>query len=114
MVHTSPTASADGSARRERQLHDLRFLETLQDTLAGCADEVALYSSAVHRVVAGLDVESACLASHNPIAGTIEVLQTAGTRRSWDAHLLRRVVEERRTLAYDGVLAAPLLSSNGT
>src|SRR5947199_8349315 len=99
MVQTAP--SADASARRERQLHDLRFLETLQDTLAGCADEVAIYSSAVHRVVAGLDVESACLASHNPIAGTIDVLQTAGIKRSWDADLLRRGVETRRTLIHD-------------
>ena len=35
------------SLRRDQQLHDLRFLETLQATLAGCGDEAAVYGAAV-------------------------------------------------------------------
>src|SRR5947209_6824367 len=53
------SADLDGLAeeRRERQLHDLRFVEALQETLAGCRDLTAVYSSAVHRIAA------ACIAA---------------------------------------------------
>jgi signal transduction histidine kinase len=113
MTHSVTTPSADASARRDRQLRDLRFLETLQDVLAGCRDELALYGSAVHRVVQGLDVESACLAGYDAIDGSVEILRTAGAKRTWDSNLLQRAATDRRTLTHEDVLAVPLVSSDG-
>jgi signal transduction histidine kinase len=109
------STSSDGVvARRDRQLRDLRFLETLEETLAGCGNEQAIYSSAVHRVAAAFDVEAACLAAYEPIADALDVLHQAGTKSTWDLELLRQAVCEKRTLSGGAMLAVPVFSTQVT
>ncbi|HLJ69184.1 MAG TPA: ATP-binding protein [Chloroflexota bacterium] len=102
------------STRREQQLHDLRFLETLQETLTGCRDVAAVYSSAVHRVAAAFDVDACAVAAYEPIGGTLEILHAAGSRADWDTALLLRAVHEQRTFTAGGMLAAPIVPSAAT
>jgi signal transduction histidine kinase/ActR/RegA family two-component response regulator len=105
------TLSPDPStaARRDQQLRNLRFIESLQDALAGCRDISAVYDSAVHRVAGAFAAEAACLAAWEPISGTIEIVHRAGPRAGWDTDLLQRVIDEEHSITVAGVLAVPLL-----
>lgn len=113
MTHPSPPEAdlpvLGTPLRRDGGGRDLRFLETLQTTLAGCSSEQAIYSSAAHRVAAAFDAEAACLAAYEPIAGTLEVLHQARAKRTWEMDLLVQAVTERHVVSTGGVLAAPII-----
>src|SRR5579871_5570902 len=93
-VSTSSPSEPASISRKDRQLHDLRFLEALQEALAGCRDVAAVHDSAIHRVAAAFDASEACLAVCEPISGALDIVHSVGKRSEWDAELLRRVATE--------------------
>jgi signal transduction histidine kinase/CheY-like chemotaxis protein len=108
-----PSAGSDGATeheRRDRQLRDLRFLESLHDVLAGCRDLAAVYSSAVHRVAAAFSARGVCLAIYEPVAGTLAVSHAAGERTEWDVTPMMAAMEDERVLSHDDLLAVPIVS----
>jgi len=110
MTDTSPPETQlPPSLRRDHQGRDLRFLETLQATLAGCSNEQAIYSSAVHRVAAAFNVDAACLAAYEPVSGRLDVVHGAREKRSWEMDLLMQAVMEGHVVSAGGVLAAPII-----
>lgn len=117
MTDTAPPAVSlpvPGSAtRRDQQVRDLRFLEALQATLAGCSNEQAIYGSAVHRVAAAFRAESACLAIYEPIAGRVEIVHQAGARCAWAMDVLERAVTEQHIVSAGDVLAVPIICTGG-
>lgn len=99
----------EASVRRDPAGRDLRFLESLRETLAGCRDLVSIYSSAVHRLAAAFDVDTACLAAYEPVSGALELVHQAGMKQAWDTELLLRAVREGRMVNAEGTLAVPVL-----
>jgi signal transduction histidine kinase len=106
-------ATSTAPGRTERQLHNLRFLEDLRATLAGCRDERAVYSSAVHRVSGHFGARSVQLAAYNAIGGQVERLAAAGASREWDREAAMRAVHEARTVSRPDVVTVPVLCSRG-
>ncbi len=113
MTRPSPpdtTTPAPGAAPRyDRQMKDAQFLKTLQATLAGCGNEAAVCSAAVHRVAAAFEAAAACLAAYDPVADTLDILHQARDRRDWEIAILRRAVAEERLVASGEVVAAPII-----
>ncbi|HZU12487.1 MAG TPA: ATP-binding protein [Chloroflexota bacterium] len=85
------------------------FLETLQATLTGARDLRSIYSSVVHRLAAAFEVDRACLALYDPVAGVLEPAHQAHGRMVWDLEALAGAVREERTIAVGEVLAAPVI-----
>lgn len=100
-------------SRPDQQGRDLRFLETLQTTLAGCSTESSIYSSAVHRVAAVFAADAVCLAAYEPVANTIDIVHQAGTRQRWDTSLFRQSLAQERLTYQDGTLVVPILCGDG-
>ena len=90
-------------------MKDARFLETLQATLAGCGNEAAVYSAAVHRVAAAFEAEAACLAAYDPVADTLDTLHQARAKRAWETGVLLQAVTEERVVSHGEVVAAPII-----
>jgi signal transduction histidine kinase/ActR/RegA family two-component response regulator len=114
MTQPSPPETdspAPGTSQRRDQ--QLRFLETLLTTLAGCGNEQAIYSAVVHRVAAAFDAEASCLAAYEPIAGTLEIVHQARARRGWAMELLMQAVLKERIISADGLLAIPIICEGG-
>ncbi|GAC1434201.1 MAG: hypothetical protein NVSMB65_08200 [Chloroflexota bacterium] len=110
---TSPPVIPATAPRRNQQLQDLRFLETLQATLAGCGDEAAVYGAATHRVASAFDALSACLAIYDPVADTLTIAHGARAKRAWELDLLMQAVTDERTVSAGDVIAAPILCGDG-
>jgi len=107
------TPIPEGSLRRDQQLRSLRFLETLQATLAGCGDEAAVYGAAVHRIAAHFDAEAACMAAYDPIAGTLDLINQARAKRTWDKDLLMQAVAGERISCAGETVAVPIICDGG-
>lgn len=115
----SPSTAWD---RRERQLRDLRFLETLQAALTGCGSEQAVYSAAVHRVASVFEAEAACIATYEAITDELEIVHQTQSRleptepgrpRSmpqWDLDAIRQAALEQHIVTADSMMAAPVLT----
>ncbi len=103
----------DAALRRERQLRDLRFLESFQATLVGCADEAAVFGAATHRVAAAFAVESACLAAYDPVTDTLSIVHQARTKRTWDLTILHQALVEERTVSVGALLVVPVVCEGG-
>src|SRR5947209_15777712 len=106
------SADLDGLAeeRRERQLHDLRFVEALQETLAGCRDLTAVYSSAVHRIAAAFPTRAVCLWLYEPVGDTLTPVHGTGQRVEWNIATLQAAVAAGRTQAGEDLLVVPIVS----
>src|SRR5919198_912302 len=106
---TTTTPARGASFQFDQHAHDARFLETLRATLAGCRDEAAVYSAAVHRVAAAFRAEAACLAAYDPMAATLDILHQARARRTWEMEVLMQAVSEERITWTDEGVAVPIL-----
>jgi signal transduction histidine kinase/ActR/RegA family two-component response regulator len=107
---TSGAPSLDTALSRDQQL---RFLETLLATLAGCANEQAIYSAVVHRVAAAFHAEASCLAAYEPVTGTLEIVHQARAKRIWPMELLGQAVLRERIISDGDLLAVPIICESG-